>query len=339
MKPTVRTPTDDTLPILLSLGDDEVRAALRSTGLYLDVGSTTLCVRGRSECLAGQLRAAYRHFPFRTDQAWADVDLRLDPPRGLRRWFRPQVQLRSDGTLPFEPFPADHPLPMLEWGANLLIGQRYAQVLLFHAGVLERDGLALLLPAVPGSGKSTLSAALSLAGWRLLSDEFGAYDPGSGRFRAVLKPVALKNRSIDVIRDRVPDAPLGPVFPKTRKGDVAHLAASIDEVLRVHETAAPGAVVLPRWQEGSEFRLTPLTEDSVFRSLAFNSFNYQTLGAEGFDAAVALARRCRGWELVYTRLDDALRVLDDLWPELVTRARGDAAIASERGTHPVDQTT
>jgi HprK-related kinase A len=334
--PTASDQTGDSPPLLRSLDDDAVRGVLRSTGLYLDVGLTTLCVKGSSACLAGQLRTAYRHFPCRTGQSWADIDLRLEPPRGMRRWYRPQVQLIADGTLPFEPFPADHPLPMFEWGANLLIGQRCAQVLLFHAGVLERDGFALLLPAVPGSGKSTLSAALSLAGWRLLSDEFGAYDPDSGRFRAVLKPVALKNRSIDVIRDRVPDAPLGPVFPKTRKGDVAHLAAARDEVLRVRETAAPGAVVMPRWQEGSALRWTPLTEDSVFRSLAFNSFNYQTLGAAGFDAAVALARRCRGWELVYSRLDDALRALDDLWPEVVADGRSDATYGSERLSRPVD---
>jgi HprK-related kinase A len=336
VKPTARIRTDDTPPSLLSLGDEDVRSALRSTGLFLDVGLVTICVKGRSAHLAGQLRQAYRHFPWRTNQAWADVDLRLDPPRGLRRWLRPQVQLIADGTLPFEPFPADHPLPMLEWGANLLIGQRCAQVLLFHAGVLERDGLALLLPAVPGSGKSTLSAALSLAGWRLLSDEFGACDPASGRFTAVLKPVALKNRSIDVIRDRVPEAPLGPVFAKTRKGDVAHLAASRDAALRVHETAAPGAVVLPRWQEGSELRLTRITEDSVFRSLAFNAFNYQTLGAAGFDVAVALARRCLGWELVYSRLDDALRAMDDLWPEVLAGALSNATGVSERLSCPLD---
>jgi hypothetical protein len=96
---------------------------------------------------------------------------------------------------------------------------------------------------------------------------------------------------------------------------------------------------MPRWQEGSALRWTPLTEDSVFRSLAFNSFNYQTLGAAGFDAAVALARRCRGWELVYSRLDDALRALDDLWPEVVADGRSEATTASERPSRPVDSAT
>jgi predicted ATPase len=33
--------------------------------------------------------------------------------------------------------------------------------------VVERDGHALILPAMPGSGKSTLTAALVQRGWRL----------------------------------------------------------------------------------------------------------------------------------------------------------------------------
>ena len=53
-------------------------------------------------------------------------------------------------------------------------------LLLLHAGV-ERDGLALICPP-SWSGKSTLTAALSLRGWRLLSDEFGAFDPRQARF-------------------------------------------------------------------------------------------------------------------------------------------------------------
>jgi predicted ATPase len=43
---------------------------------------------------------------------------------------------------------------------------------MLHAAVVEKNGKALILPALPGSGKSTLSAALAMNGWRFLSDEF-----------------------------------------------------------------------------------------------------------------------------------------------------------------------
>lgn len=295
-----------------------VASALRESGIVLDVGQAAIRVRGTSPAFARQLQCVYAHFPMDTAgsaQRWADVDLRIDPVLGIRRWIRPQVQILVDGTQPFQPFPATHPLPMFEWGANMLIGQRFNHRLLLHAGVLERDDHALLLPAIPGSGKSTLSAALSISGWRLLSDEFGVYDPDERTFGAMLKPVALKNQSIDVMRQFSTEVRLGPTFHKTRKGDVAHLIADTRAVQLRHRPARPAAVVLPRWVPNTTVQLRSLDESSIFRSLAFNSFNYQTLGSVGFSAAVALARCCRGWELVYSRLEDAIEAIDRLWPE------------------------
>lgn len=227
------------------------------------------------------------------------------------------MELLCDGRKPFDPFPADRPLPLYEWGCNFLIGRRLNDLILFHAGTVERDGLALLLPALPGSGKSTLTAALSQHGWRLLSDEFGAYDPASGTFRAVLKPIALKNQSIGVIRAIAPRAVIGPPFEKTRKGTVAHLAPGRDAVDRRREWARPGAIVLPKWERGSRTRFEPIPEHVTFPALAFNAFNYALLGPVGFRAAVRLVRSCPAWQLVYSDLDDALETLGIAWAQVL----------------------
>jgi HprK-related kinase A len=308
--------TVTSVPLLGSARESEVTAALRSGGLWLDLGAAVLRVNGEAPALAGQLQATYRCHPLRTLGQWADVHVRIERPRSMRRWLRPQVVFSSDGRTPFEPFPADTALPLLEWGTNWLIGQRLNHLLLLHAGVVEKDGKALLLPALPGSGKSTLTAALSLSGWRLLSDEFGAFDPSARIFHAVLKPVALKNASIDVIRRFSASARLGPEFPKTRKGTVAHLAADEDTVRRRQETAQPGAIVLPRWQAGSATRLESLAPQSVFGALAFNAFNYRVLGAAGFDAVLHLSRCCAAYQLIYSDLTDAISRVEELWAKL-----------------------
>lgn len=297
----------------------DISAALASSGLWFDYGAAVLRLRSDSAVLAAQLQAVYRNFAFIGNAPWADLHIQIERPRNLRRWFGPQVVFRCDGRQPFEPFPADSPVPLLEWGGNWLIGQRLNDLLLLHAGAVERDGLALVLPALPGSGKSTLTAALSLSGWRLLSDEFGAYDPQLQAFRAMLKPVALKNESIDAIRRFAPHAPIGPLFPKTRKGAVAHLSAEPDAVTRRLEPARPGAVILPRWVGGSPTVIEPLPPDRVFAALAFNAFNYSTLGAISFDAVVSIARQCPGWTLIYSDLSDALSVIDRLWADVVSR--------------------
>ena len=305
-----------------TLGDTDTLAfakVLADAGLGINVGVVNLHVRSDSKLFARQLQSVYARFPLMDCAQLADVHLTINHASGFRRLIRPQVILQCDGRQPFEPFPANAPLPLFEWGCNWMIGQRLNNLLLLHAGAVERDGLALLLPAMPGSGKSTLTAALSLRGWRLLSDEFGAFNPDSGTFCALLKPVALKNQSIEVIRTFAPNAVFGPEFPNTRKGTVAHLAAEPDAVVRRHESARPGAFVLPKWQAGSPTRWEPLTENVLFGALAFNAFNYSVLGATGFRSVVSLVRQCPGWQLVYSDLDDALATIDAAWPQVRER--------------------
>lgn len=300
-------------PRLGEVGPSTILARLRADRLWLDFGATSVRLASDSAALAQQIQRVYAQFPLQDDLPWADHHVRIQRANGWRRLVRPQIEFEADLQRPFAPFPADTALPLFEWGSNWLFGKRLAHLLLLHAGVLERDGLALVLPAVPGSGKSTLTAALSLRGWRLLSDEFGAFCPTRRCFIAMLKPVALKNESIDLIRSFAPQAALGPLFPKTRKGTVAHLGADRDAVERRHAWVRPGAVVLPRWVADAPLTLTPQPAHLVFGALAFNAFNYQDNGERGFDAVSHLTAVCSGWQLSYSRLDDALAALDRLW--------------------------
>lgn len=304
---------------LAEVSRQEFSRALSRKGVWLDLGAAVVRAQSDSGSFAAQLQAVYRQFPFVEHADWADVHVRMQRPASLRRWLRPRVVLRCDGKEPFEPFPASSPLPLFEWGCNSFISRRLNDLLLLHAGVVARDGVGLILPALPGSGKSTLCAALSLKGWRLLSDEFGAFDPSTGALRAVLKPIALKNQSIQVIRRFAPEAVFGTEFQKTRKGSVAHLGASAKDVDQRHQVARPGAIVLPKWSAGAATRFEPLPENVVFPALAFNAFNYGTLGAVGFRGALQLVRQCAAWRLVYSDLDEALATLEVVWPNVVAR--------------------
>lgn len=305
------------VPALLEIGAERLARMLTTTGLWLDVGAATIRVHSDSPIFGRQLRAVYGNFPAIDNAPWADLHVRMRESTGVRRWLKSQATFHCDGLQTFDPFPAASPLPLFEWGCNWLIGRRLNDRLLLHAGAVERDGFALVLPAMPGSGKSTLTAALSQRGWRLLSDEFGAFDPSVGMFQAVLKPIALKNESIAAIRLFAPGAVIGPEFPKTRKGTVAHLAPNSDAVIRRSEYARPGAIVLPRWEAGATTRLEPLPESSVFPALAFNAFNYSLLGADGFRSVVHLVRQCLSWQLVYGELEEALGVLESIWPRVL----------------------
>lgn len=246
-------------------------------------------------------------------EAIFDFHVSMMRSRGPRRLWRPQVRFSIDRLSPFEPYPFDHAFPLLEWGLNWCIAMRAHQYLMLHAGAVERGGKALVLPATPGSGKSTLSAALAFRGWRLLSDEFGLYDAKAASLLPLPRAVPLKGRSIDVIRAFAPEAHLGPVFPKTRKGDVAHLRPPGDSLRRQQEPAAPRWVVFPSFRQGSGSGATleAIPPDVAFTRLAHNSFNYHLLGRAGFEALVGLVRRCECFSMVYSDLDRAIACLDE----------------------------
>jgi HprK-related kinase A len=220
--------------------------------------------------------------------------------------MRRQLEILIDGSVDFEPFPADTPLPLLEWGMNYALAQRACSCLLLHAGVVERQGRAILLPAMPGAGKSTLTAALAARGFRLLSDEFGVVGLDDSLLSPLLRPVALKNESIDVIQRFAPTAIFGPRYPKTHKGTVAHMAPTVAHVAGKHLRAAPGLIVFPRYVAGASVEMQPTPRARAFARLAVNSFNYEFVGPRGFDALGRLVAGSDAYELSYGDLEGAI---------------------------------
>jgi HprK-related kinase A len=177
--------------------------------------------------------------------------------------------------------------------------------------VLERCGRALLLPAPPGSGKSTLCAALVARGWRLLSDELALIELDGRRVVPMPRPISLKNRSIDTIARFWPDAAIGDVVPDTLKGAVAHVRPPADSVRRAGECALPGWVVLPRFQQGATMTLATLAKCDAFMQLVDSAFNYSVHGRAGFEALAALVDRSDCYTFTYGGvLDEAVDVFD-----------------------------
>ena len=247
------------------------------------------------------------------DPAVAHFQVEINSASGIRRWWRAQAVFALDGLHPFEPFPREHAFPLLEWGLNWSIATRAHRYLMLHAGALERKGQALLLPAMPGAGKSTLSAALAYRGWRLLADEFGLIRPADGAIVPLPRAIPLKNRSIPVIREFLPDAFLGPVFPKTRKGDVAHLRPPLPSLERQTEPAHPRWITFPRFVPGLRRpQLKRLEKSLGFTRLAQNAFNYRLLGEDGFTTLVRLVRECACFSLDYGDLDAAIALIEEI---------------------------
>lgn len=293
---------------------DAAGAAARQLrqGWTLKTGPFRFRVQSAEVSVTHGITTLYAGFPTGPDRGLRDFHVRVDRVAGARRWLRPQVNFHHDDQTPFKPLPAAQAFAMLEWGMNWCIATRAHHYLLLHAAVLERRGRAVILPGEPGAGKSTLTAALMLSGWRLLSDEMTMVDRDDGLIVPLARPVSLKNRSIEIIRAFSAEAVFGEVAHDTHKGTVSHLRPTADSVRRMDEKARPAHIVFPRWQAGAEASLRPRAKADAFMHAASHAFNYSLLGRLGFELNAALTDACDCWDFQYSRLDDALRLFEDL---------------------------
>ncbi len=258
------------------------------------------------------LRLLYGERPPEDENQLVDFHIRVYRRRGLRHLLRPQAVFVTDMDTPFYPFPLEQAFALFEWGLNYCIAMQAHQYLMLHSAVLEKHGRVLLLPAPPGSGKSTLCAALAYRGWRLLSDEFALLRPDSGMIDPIPRPIPLKNRSIEVFKAFEPGAIVGPIHPGTRKGDVAHVHPGEEALRRWREAARPAWVVFPQYDPRATTRLHDFAKGRAFLKLSGNAFNYPLQGERGFRAVDRVIRECSTWYLPFRDLDEAVATLDRL---------------------------
>ncbi len=298
---------------LAQLAPAEFRAALLGPGLVWPCGSFNVRVRSNLPELGPALQFLYGDFPVRGADHFVDFEVGLRAPNPLRRIARKQVVLDCDGRIPFKPLPRSQALPMLEWGLNWVLSSHTHDHLVIHGAVVERDGRALILAADPGSGKSTLCAALVHGGWRLLSDELTLISLGDGRIQPIARPISLKNASIEIVRGLGPQMQLSAVCRDTSKGDVALVRPPRESVERLAERVLPAMLVFPKYTAGAELATRPVGRAGAVMELVRHTFNYSVLAGEGFDALVGLARQLRAYRVEYSSFGQVLPEIDRLW--------------------------
>lgn len=298
--------------IVGDLSRQELERRLTDAGLDIQFGPFNLRVRSNLASLARLVHQLYEPYPMVEAAAIIDFHVGIGSPHGLRRWFRRQASFTIDGQSPFAPYTVDHAFPALEWGINWCVATRSHHLLMLHSAGVERNGSAMLFPASPGGGKSTLCTALIHSGWRLMSDEFGLVRPEDGMLLPLPRLIPLKNESIDVIRRFRLEAIIGPSFLGTRKGTVAHVRPPADSIRRMQEPARPRWFVFPRWIANAPLSLAPMAKSQAFLMVATNAFNYEVLDETAFRLVADMVRACDCYSLSYSDLDEAIAALDEL---------------------------
>ena len=285
---------------------------LQKNGLVLKIGPFAFRLVSPIDSVAQGLCALYPDYPVLDDSHFVDYTVTIAPGVGWRRWMRRQAIFKFDGAEPFIPLPEEHAFPLLEWSKNWCISMHAHHYRLLHSAVIEREGCAVILPAPPGSGKSTLCAGLVHRGWRLLSDELALISLLDAAITPLGRPISLKNQSIDVINNYVQDAVFSQVVHDTSKGSVSLLKVPSETLQRIGETARPRWVIFPKYVAGSVAKLAARSKANSMLELGRNSFNYMVLGLKGFEVLSKVIDASDCYDFQYSQLDDAVAVFDDL---------------------------
>lgn len=301
---------------IAQLSSTDLHARLTRDGVLIPCGTFSVNIRSDLPALATGIGQLYADFPLldRSD-TYVDFEVEVRAPGWIRRRLRPQAVLRCDGRVPFKPLPMAQAMPLLEWGLNWVISSHAHDCLVLHAAVVERDGRALVLAADPGSGKSTLCAALVHRGWRLLSDELALVSLVDGLIRPIARPISLKNASIDIVRALGPDVVISEVCHDTAKGSVAHMRPPAASVMAMDRPAKPAMLVFPKFGAGARLHSQAEGPAHALIELTRHAFNASVLAGDGFDALCGLIEGVRSFRIGYASFDQVIPEIDRLWLE------------------------
>ena len=301
-----------------ALSQPGLKAALRHGGLRIAVGPYVYCIRSELPIVQRGLETLYRDFPLAEEQGFADYNIALRASSLVHR-LRRKTDFYLDDQIPFNRIENEHGYAFLEWGMNWCVSVSANEYLKLHSSVVAKDGVALIMPGLPGAGKSTLCAALALTGWQVLSDEHALVLLDAPQVVPLYRPVSLKNESIGVIRDFAPDAEFGPMTEDTHKGTVAHMKADLHPASHTCTPIDARLMIFPQFQSGSPVMIKRRSRAESFMFAAHHSFNYSLLSEAGFRSMGRLLDAVDCYDLRYSQLDGALEFINELHAEVSAR--------------------
>lgn len=281
-----------------------------------DAGQSKVITRGTYRVLGfdfelrtSSLRAAalvddiYREF--RTEPQPSATVLELYEDRTA--WY-PCALRWERGTL-MEDVAVEPIVGYLTWFVNYQGIQKVKDRLALHASAACQHGRAVVMPAHMESGKTTLVAGLTAAGFDYLTDEVALIDPVSLRLHPYPKPLWMDDDSVEAVRRLLGDSR---ALGGRRLGDKHHVRPEDLRPATTTSECSVALVVAPRYVPGAPVSLEPLSRATGVALLAENCFNLSTFGAAALKPLAELVSSADCYRLTSGDLGEAVRTIRSL---------------------------
>ncbi len=167
-----------------------------------------------------------------------------------------------------------------------------------HAAAVSDGEHAMIIPANSGAGKSTFTTWLVANGFSYITDELILVDQ-EHRITGVARPIQIKAHGLDAIKPLLVDPTLvfagnlaNAVTPSALGGEVSDQSS--------HHLAM---MVFPKYEKGSDFKLSPISGAEAGMSLMGNYVNARNLEGHGFREMMAVIRKTPCYLLEYGGFD------------------------------------
>ncbi len=168
-----------------------------------------------------------------------------------------------------------------------------------HAGVVHKEGRALILAGSPAQGKSTLATRLVRSGWRFMSDEMAPIEPGSDLVLAYPRtPVPRMDPGREIKAEAT--------IMLQRETCVLPAAA-----IHLFPTSI-AAFVFPKFAYGTGATVTAIGPGETALELAANCVSFLDDSGSAVSRIAGMARRLPGYVLNYGNAVGAAGLLDRL---------------------------
>ena len=180
-----------------------------------------------------------------------------------------------------------------------------------HAGVVGSGSNCLIFPAAPGSGKSSLTAAMVDRGFRYFSDEVALIETPEFDVRPMPLAFCAKRSGWDVMARYFPRIMDVPMHRRFDGKDVRYVAPPPERVQ--HRSGRVSHIVFPKYEANKETRLTLVPRADALRRLMEECLALRThLSVELVQKMIDSLSRIDCYALTFSSLDEAVGLISNV---------------------------
>jgi len=173
-----------------------------------------------------------------------------------------------------------------------------------HAGVVGMGDACVLLPAAPGSGKSSLTAALTHRGFRYFSDEVALIEPGTFMVNPMPLAFCAKSTGWDLIARYYPEILSVPTHGRADRKMVRYVPPPADRIQKT--PASVSHIVFPHYDKASKTELKPIARsEALARMMSECLALRQRLDRNSIEDIIRWIAGIRCYALPFSSLEEA----------------------------------